>query len=46
MLPQEMDPQGVFNAKGLEETIRQHLKKNTEGNMQVFRTGLAHGRQG
>ena len=46
MLPQEMDPQGVFNATGLEETIRRHLKKNTEGNMQVFRTGLAHGRQG
>jgi indolepyruvate ferredoxin oxidoreductase beta subunit len=46
LLPQDMDPQGTFNAKGLEETIRRHLKKNTEENMQVFRTGLAHGRQG
>ncbi|MGO9309539.1 MAG: 2-oxoacid:acceptor oxidoreductase family protein [Spirochaetia bacterium] len=46
ILPTELDPGGVFGAEGLEEAIRRHLKKNTEENVQVFRTGYAHGRQG
>jgi len=46
LLPGEMDPQGIFNPEGLEDTIRRHLKKNTEENLQVFRKGHAHGRQG
>ena len=45
VLPQELDPQGVFRAEGLEETIRRYLKKSTEENLEVFRKGLAHGRQ-
>jgi indolepyruvate ferredoxin oxidoreductase beta subunit len=45
VLPPEMDPQGVFDAAGLEDTIRAHLKKNTEENLQVFRKGYARGRQ-
>ena len=46
LLPGEMDPQGIFNPEGLEDTIRRHLKKNTEGNLEVFRKGYVHGRQG
>ena len=46
LLPGEMDPQGIFNPEGLEDTIRRHLKKNTEENLQVFRKGHVHGRQG
>jgi hypothetical protein len=45
VLPQEFDPQGVFRAEGLEETIRRYLKKSKE-NLEVFRKGLTHGRQG
>ncbi len=41
----ELDPQGVFAPPGLERTIREHLKKNTEANLEVFRKGLAHGRR-
>jgi len=44
-LPGEMDPQGIFDAEGLEETIRGFLKKNTEANLEVFRRGRKHGRQ-
>ena len=43
-LPGELDPQGIFDPQGLEQTIRGHLKKNTEANLAVFRKGLAHGR--
>lgn len=46
LLSGEMDPQGIFNPEGLEDTIRRHLKKNTEENLQVFRKGHAHGRRG
>ena len=46
VLPGESDPQGVFLAEGLEQTIRRCLKKSTEKNLEVFRKGLAHGRQG
>jgi indolepyruvate ferredoxin oxidoreductase beta subunit len=45
VLPPELDPQGVFQPEGLEQTIRAHLKKNTEANLAVFRKGLAHGRR-
>jgi Pyruvate/2-oxoacid:ferredoxin oxidoreductase gamma subunit len=44
ILPPDLDPQGIFDAAGLEETIRQYLKKNTELNLEVFRKGLAYGR--
>jgi hypothetical protein len=44
VLPPELDPQGVFQAGGLEQTIQRYLKKNTEENLAVFRKGLAHGR--
>jgi hypothetical protein len=46
LLPGELDPQGVFETEGLEDTIRHYLKKNTEENLEVFRKGLAHGRKG
>jgi indolepyruvate ferredoxin oxidoreductase beta subunit len=46
LLPGEMDPQGVFSADGLEDTIRRFLKKNTDENLQVFRKGHSHGRRG
>jgi indolepyruvate ferredoxin oxidoreductase, beta subunit len=46
VLPTELDPQGVFRPEGLEQTIRRHLRKNTEANLAVFRKGLAHGRRG
>jgi indolepyruvate ferredoxin oxidoreductase beta subunit len=45
VLPPELDPQGVFQPEGLEQTIRAHLKKNSEANLAVFRKGLAHGRR-
>ena len=45
VLPAELDPQGIFQAEGLEEAVRHYLKKNTEANLAVFRQGLAHGRQ-
>jgi indolepyruvate ferredoxin oxidoreductase beta subunit len=45
VLPAELDPQRVFQAEGLEEAIRHYLKKNTEGNLRVFRQGLERGRQ-
>ena len=45
-LPGELDPQGIFNSEGLEETIRGYLKKNTAENLEVFRKGLEHGRRG
>jgi len=41
-LPGEMDPQGIFDPEGLEETIRGFLKKNTAANLQVFRKGREH----
>ncbi len=44
VLPSELDPCGVFLPEGLERTIREHLKKSTESNLEVFRRGLAHGR--
>jgi indolepyruvate ferredoxin oxidoreductase beta subunit len=46
VLPPDQDPQGVFRAEGLEETIRRYLKKNTDANLAVFRKGLAHARKG
>jgi indolepyruvate ferredoxin oxidoreductase beta subunit len=46
VLPSEMDPHGVFLPEGLEQTIRQHLKKSTDANLAVFRRGLAYGRKG
>ena len=46
VLPPELDPSGVFRPEGLEQTIREHLKKNTESNLAVFRKGLGHGRRG
>lgn len=46
VLPGELDPQGIFRPEALEQTIRRHLKKNTEANLEVFRKGLAHGRKG
>lgn len=46
VLPGELDPQGIFRPEELEQTIRRHLKKNTEANLEVFRKGLAHGRKG
>jgi indolepyruvate ferredoxin oxidoreductase beta subunit len=45
VLPNELDPQGIFQAEGLEQTIRRSLKKSTEENLQAFRKGLAHGQQ-
>ena len=45
VLPAELDPRGVFQAEGLEQTIRHFLKKSTEANLEVFRKGRAHGRQ-
>ena len=45
-LPEEMDPQGIFEAEGLEETIRGFLKKNTEANLEVFRRGRRHAGRG
>jgi indolepyruvate ferredoxin oxidoreductase beta subunit len=44
VLPADLDPQGIFSPEDLEETIRRHLKKNTEGNLAVFRKGLAQAR--
>jgi len=45
-LPRDLDPQGVFDAEGMEEAICRYMRKSTEENLQVFRKGLAHGRQG
>ncbi len=45
VLPGELDPGGVFLPEGLEQTIRAHLKKNTETNLAVFHRGLADGRR-
>jgi indolepyruvate ferredoxin oxidoreductase beta subunit len=41
-----LDPLGIFDPGGLQRTIREHLKKNTEANLEVFGKGLAHGRRG
>jgi hypothetical protein len=45
-LPGEMDPQGIFDPQGLEETIRGFLKKDTDANLQVFRNGREHASRG
>jgi indolepyruvate ferredoxin oxidoreductase beta subunit len=46
VLPPEMDPNGVFGAAALEDTIRTHLRKRAEENLKAFRRGYARGRQG